>query len=335
MKNSNSSSSNTNNRFNPRHWSRAKQVGIGALGLVVLTAGWAAFRPEKLFVNERVNESFPAQTVGMSAPALVSSGTFTSEAHHTMGAAQIYQTGDSYTLRLSNFVTSNGPDVHVYLTKGQSTDNASIKNGQFLDLGVIKGNVGDQNYKLPAGFKTANYEGVSIWCKRFGVGFGGANFSADANGGANGDAMKPGIVQASMPVAAMDEHKMAPSPAAATPSVVTTGAFQKITHATKGTATITENEQGQRVLTLKGFETGKGPKLHLYLYKAEQVKSNDAAKKLVAAKKFIDLGVLKSTSGPQTYTVPADIDLWEFLNVGVWCDQFKVSFATAPLASPQ
>ena len=308
------------NRFHPRTWSLGKKLTALAVVGVVGALVFAAFRPDRLFINQRVNESFPAQTVGAGALALLSQGTFSSLAHHTVGAASIYQGGSSHVLRLMNFSTSNGPDVHVYLTQGQGTDNAAIKAGKFLDLGVIKGNIGDQNYQLPADFDAHQYRGVSIWCKRFGVNFAGADLVAG-----KGDAAPRAVA---MPVAM-------PLQSAAKPVVVTTGAFRQITHATRGQATIREDSNGNRTLTLANFQTGAGPALHLYLWKAENVKDNAAAKKLVASKNYLDLGALKSTSGAQTYSVPKGIDLWQYLAVGVWCDKFDVNFGTAPLASPQ
>ena len=44
----------------------------------------------------------------------------------------------------------------------------------FIDLGVIKGNVGDQNYALGGDLDLTKYRAVSIWCKRFSVNFGAA-----------------------------------------------------------------------------------------------------------------------------------------------------------------
>jgi hypothetical protein len=70
---------------------------------------------------------------------------------------------------------------------------------------------------------------------------------------------------------------------------VTTGAFHQVAHATTGQATIAEDSQGNRTLTLRGFKTSAGPQLRLYLYKAEDVKDNAAAKKLVSGKQFVDL----------------------------------------------
>jgi hypothetical protein len=49
-----------------------------------------------------------------------------------------------------------------------------VKQAGFIDLGVIKGNIGDQNYRLGDDLDLAKYRAVSIWCKRFGVNFGAA-----------------------------------------------------------------------------------------------------------------------------------------------------------------
>src|ERR1043166_956297 len=85
--------------------------------LVVLViagfAGWYAFRPERLFMNHTVNEQFPTAS---AATNQLASGQFHSGAHETKGVATVFQLADNKkTLRLTNFQTSNGPDVHVYL----------------------------------------------------------------------------------------------------------------------------------------------------------------------------------------------------------------------------
>jgi hypothetical protein len=42
----------------------------------------------------------------------------------------------------------------------------------------LKGNIGDQNYELPANADLAKYRAVTIWCKRFSVNFGTAPLSS-------------------------------------------------------------------------------------------------------------------------------------------------------------
>src|ERR1044071_8009701 len=144
--------------------------------VVLLVAGfgaWYAFRPERLLINQKVNEQF--QTASAASNQLAS-GQFHSGAHETKGMATVFQVaGGKKTLRLTNFETSNGPDVHVYLVAAQDAkDNDTVTNAGFVDLGSLKGNIGDQNYDLPAHADLANYRAVTIWCKRFSVNFGTA-----------------------------------------------------------------------------------------------------------------------------------------------------------------
>lgn len=124
--------------------------------------------------NVRVNEAMPAVNGG--APRLVASGNFYGVLHPTSGTATIYQMDDGMRmLRFTNFETSNGPDVHVYMVAAQDAKDAeTVKRAGFVDLGSIKGNVGDQNYTLPSDLDLVKYGAVSIWCKRFSVDFGAA-----------------------------------------------------------------------------------------------------------------------------------------------------------------
>ncbi len=80
-------------------------------------------------------------------------------------------------LRLTNFKTSNGPDVHVILvaTKDAGDDANFLKsNTERLELGKLKGNEGDQNYEIPAGTDLARFRTVSVYCERFNANFGAA-----------------------------------------------------------------------------------------------------------------------------------------------------------------
>jgi hypothetical protein len=86
----------------------------------------------------------------------------------------------SHVLRFTNFKTSNGPDVHVYMVAADDAkDNATVEQAGFVDLGSIKGNIGDQNYDLGADVDLAKYRAVSVWCKRFSVNFGAAPLKAE------------------------------------------------------------------------------------------------------------------------------------------------------------
>mgnify|MGYP006159769801 CR=1 FL=1 len=83
--------------------------------------------------------------------------------------------GAEVLTRLTDFATSNGPALHVYLVAADDAkDNDTVKKASFLDLGPLKGNIGDQNYDVPADLDLTRYRAVSIWCRRFSVNFGAA-----------------------------------------------------------------------------------------------------------------------------------------------------------------
>jgi hypothetical protein len=155
-----------------------RKLIIGGIVAVVLVAGWALFRPELLFVNQTVHEGFPGAVTAHASsagtqPVALAEGMFHSVAHRTDGTATIYRLPDGKeTLRLSNFATSNGPALYVYLVAAQDArDNATVKRAAFIDLGPLKGNKGDQNYNVPAGTDLDRYRAVTIWCARFSVNF--------------------------------------------------------------------------------------------------------------------------------------------------------------------
>jgi hypothetical protein len=120
-------------------------------------------------------------------PATVATGSFAGVLHKTSGKAIILRTADGgHVLRLEDFSTSNGPDVRVYLVKGtHANDSDFIKGGSanFVDLGPLKGNVGNQNYQIPTNVNLDDYKSVSIWCRRFATNFGAAPLEPTAQPG--------------------------------------------------------------------------------------------------------------------------------------------------------
>ncbi|HWP57044.1 MAG TPA: DM13 domain-containing protein [Candidatus Acidoferrales bacterium] len=158
-----------------------RNLVIGA-GVIVLVIAWYAFRPELLFVDKTVSEGFPGGPAIASIekqPMVITRGSFKSLAHDTKGTATIYQLADGKrTLRLTEFETSNGPDVRVYLVAAEiENGNDALQQAGFVNLGSMKGNIGDQNYDIPSDVNLAKYKAVSIWCARFGVNFGLAPLS--------------------------------------------------------------------------------------------------------------------------------------------------------------
>jgi len=159
-----------------------KKLVVAVVVLIVAGAAWYAFRPERLFINQRVNEQFPTASAANSATTKVASGQFHNGAHETKGTATVLQLADGKkTLRLTDFQTSNGPDVHVYLVAAEDAkDNDTVTRAGFIELGSLKGNIGDQNYELPANTDLSKYRAVTIWCKRFSVNFGTAPLMNDS-----------------------------------------------------------------------------------------------------------------------------------------------------------
>lgn len=157
-----------------RSWLLDKKWILAAVGVAILVAAWWAFRPEKLWVNVNVNE--PAPFASNADPQPLYTGLLAGRAHPTSGRASIYQAPDGKRdLRLTDFTTSNGPDVHVVLA--QSADEnlqQDFVKGQLnsIELGPLKANQGDQNYDLPDSADLNKYDVVVIYCERFHAVFG-------------------------------------------------------------------------------------------------------------------------------------------------------------------
>ena len=158
---------------------RTRSVLIIAGVLVVLIGGWAIFRPELLFVDRSVDEAFPAANDPLASDQAFTTllaGSFRSVAHETTGTTTIYRlAGGRRVLRLTDFETSNGPDLRVLLVAAaDASDHDTVVEAGFVELGRLKGNVGDQNYDIPADVDLDRHRAVTIWCSRFGVNFGTA-----------------------------------------------------------------------------------------------------------------------------------------------------------------
>jgi len=184
-----------------RHVSKRTWIIAGVVVAVpVLAIGWWLGSP--LFLDTEVNEEFP-----MSANAIIPddmtqgevetemddaaesdtsasddmpdsgnaasilSGQFEDfdSFHQGSGTATIYELEDgSKILRFEDFEVTNGPDLHVLLVPNSDPANRDDITG-YLDLGSLKGNIGDQNYDLPADFDTSQYASVAIYCQPFHV----------------------------------------------------------------------------------------------------------------------------------------------------------------------
>ena len=92
--------------------------------------------------------------------------------HNAEGIAKVIALDDGNSLlRLENFKATNGPDLYVYLATDKSASDT-------VNLGRLKGNIGNQNYPIPAGTDFTKYNTVLIWCKAFSVLFGSAQLAS-------------------------------------------------------------------------------------------------------------------------------------------------------------
>ncbi len=116
----------------------------------------------------------PPPPAPSDGPVLLGAGQFVGLAGHSgTGDAGIFRNPDgSLVLRFENFDIENGPDLEVYLVPG--ADQTSLPEGS-IALGALEGNIGDQNYELPAGTELAPgaYTAL-VWCEAFSVEFVGA-----------------------------------------------------------------------------------------------------------------------------------------------------------------
>lgn len=195
--------------FGKRGQSRRRTWTIAAVVAAVgLAIGLVVFKPWLLFVDVRVDEqlpivaSAPAQaeptpptpltstpgtaTTGTptptptpAGPVQLAMGTLISHEHTTTGTVRIIQQADgARVLTLENLDTSNGPDVHVWLSAAHVVEGTAgwftAGSADYYDLGLIKGNQGNQVYQIPAEVDLSKYPAVDLWCVQFSVSFGAA-----------------------------------------------------------------------------------------------------------------------------------------------------------------
>ncbi|MDQ0891628.1 hypothetical protein QFZ81_006716 [Paenibacillus sp. V4I9] len=173
------------------------KIAAVGFGVVLLVVGWWLLKP--LFIDKEINEALPMasqieqgieQTAGKGkeagemenkTPAMqvadketvkqiaaMFEGAFIDgePGHHAKGRAVTLMDGDKTILRLEDLDATNGPDLHLFLAKPGS------KTGEGIDLGKLKGNIGNQNYELPQNTDLSIYSKVVIYCKQFSVDFG-------------------------------------------------------------------------------------------------------------------------------------------------------------------
>jgi hypothetical protein len=188
---------------------RNMTIGAVIFGIPALIVAWWLISP--LFLDSVVDEEFPAaaeapedantddttettadagsdteepvsddsdggNVVQPTAPVdvtPVATGQFrdADSSHRGSGAATIYELEDgSRVLRFEGFEVTNGPDLHVYLVPAENAGDEVSVDG-YVDLGELKGNIGDQNYEIPPEVDVSEFQSVVIWCEPFAVVF--------------------------------------------------------------------------------------------------------------------------------------------------------------------
>jgi hypothetical protein len=166
-----------------RRWKLVVPLAVIA-GALAAWLAFGLFAVQTLFIDDAVDEAAPSFTAppgdgatpSDSEPATVAAGTFAARSHPAEGRALVLAGADGVqrVLRFEGFATDNGPDLNVYLSAAPADAPADDFTKDFVDLGDLKGNVGDQNYVLPASVDLERHRTVVIWCVRFGVAFGSA-----------------------------------------------------------------------------------------------------------------------------------------------------------------
>lgn len=172
-------------------------LGVVAVASVV---GLYLFQPWRLVTRSSIDEALPtvvatsevvqpaagpssepgavASSIPSAAasPQILAEGAFVDAEHATSGTARIIQLADgSRYLRLEDLSSSDGPDLHVWLTDQPSGgDWGSYDDGRYVALGLLKATDGNQNYAIPADVDLDGLVSAVIWCDRFNVAFGTA-----------------------------------------------------------------------------------------------------------------------------------------------------------------
>ncbi len=107
---------------------------------------------------------------------MLSEGRFLDGEHATSGTARVLElAGGARYLRLEGFSTSDGPDLHVWITdQPAGSDWGRYDDGVHVALGALKATDGNQNYAIPEGVDLSRLTSAVVWCDRFNVAFGTA-----------------------------------------------------------------------------------------------------------------------------------------------------------------
>lgn len=139
---------------------------ISFIGMLIMLA--VACKKETLAPTTMLNESIIITDTNKMASEPILTGTFSSGPFGTVtGKAETFKQGSMYSVKLSDFNTTNGPALHVYLSKEPMPVS-------FIDLGVLKSTNGNQVYAVSGMPDFAEYKYISIHCVAYNHLFGSA-----------------------------------------------------------------------------------------------------------------------------------------------------------------
>lgn len=169
-------------------------AGSAGVGVAIFVLAW--FQPQKLFIDDRVDQDVPtaqppvtspsstagrdevATTTAPPQPVDLATGSFVSIDHSARGTVRVLDLADGRRfVRFEDFETENGPDLFVYLSTNPAAGPEAAFDDEYVNLGRLQGNIGDQNYELPADIDPAAYASVVVWCDRFDSAFGAADLA--------------------------------------------------------------------------------------------------------------------------------------------------------------
>ncbi len=150
---------------------------IWAAGVILIGLGIYYTGVYTYFIENKISEELPQmspanQQQTQQEPKIIKQGSFVDADFFHKGSGQAYvleYPDGKKVLRFENFQTVNGPDLYVYFSKTNAPTGDLESLGDYIDLGRLKGNVGDQNYELPKNIIAESFSSVVIWCKKFGV----------------------------------------------------------------------------------------------------------------------------------------------------------------------
>ncbi|GAB2658608.1 DM13 domain-containing protein [Kribbella swartbergensis] len=193
----------------PKHRTRTALIAAAAVAVVVTAVALPLFQPWRIFTDRVVDEALPGAVpistqpssatpptvsaatppppakspAGETRPVTLLTGKLITHEHETTGTVAVLRLPDgSRILRLENLDTSDGPDLKVWLSDAKVVPGRPgwhvFDDGEYHNLGDLKGNHGNQNYAIPQNLKLDAFRSVTIWCDRFNVSFGAAELKS-------------------------------------------------------------------------------------------------------------------------------------------------------------